>query len=105
MSFGKALMSRRAFLVHSSAAVAAAVAASHGLSQAADGKSANIRFGFTSYQWGQDWDVPTTIANCTKAGVLGVETRAPASGTPTVSNWNSMPSDAAKSASGSRTAP
>jgi hypothetical protein len=36
---------------------------------------ARTRFGFTTYQWGQDWDVPTLIANCTKAGALGVELR------------------------------
>jgi len=34
-----------------------------------------MRFGFTSYQWGKDWDVPTTIANCTKAKAFGVELR------------------------------
>ncbi|MBM3853287.1 MAG: TIM barrel protein, partial [Verrucomicrobia bacterium] len=36
---------------------------------------ANLRFGFTSYQWGKDWDIPTMIANCTKAHVFGVELR------------------------------
>jgi sugar phosphate isomerase/epimerase len=34
-----------------------------------------MRFGFTSYQWGAEWDVPTTIANCTKAKAFGVELR------------------------------
>jgi hypothetical protein len=34
-----------------------------------------MRFGFTSYQWGMDWDVPTTIANCAKAKAFGVELR------------------------------
>jgi len=34
-----------------------------------------MRFGLTSYQWGKDWDVPTTIANCTKAKAFGVELR------------------------------
>ncbi len=34
-----------------------------------------MKFGLTSYQWGADWDIPTTIANCTKAKVLGVELR------------------------------
>jgi hypothetical protein len=37
--------------------------------------AAQTRFGFTTYQWGQDWDVPTLIANCTKAGAFGVELR------------------------------
>jgi len=34
-----------------------------------------MRFGFTTYQWGKDWDVPTLIENCSKAGVFGVELR------------------------------
>lgn len=33
------------------------------------------RFGFTTYQWGKDWDIPTLIANCSKAQVYGVELR------------------------------
>ena len=38
-------------------------------------RTSKMRFGFTSYQWGSDWDVPTTIANCTKAKAFGVELR------------------------------
>ncbi len=38
-----------------------------------------LRFGFTSYQWGKDWDIPTTIANLRKAQVYGVELRTSAS--------------------------
>ncbi len=34
-----------------------------------------MKFGLTSYQWGADWDIPTMIANCTKAKALGVELR------------------------------
>ena len=37
--------------------------------------AAKMRFGLTTYQWGKDWDIPTMIANCTKAGALGVELR------------------------------
>lgn len=36
---------------------------------------AKVRFGFTSYQWGQDWDIPTTIANLKRARVFGLELR------------------------------
>lgn len=36
---------------------------------------AKTRFGFTTYQWGKDWDIPTLIANCCKARVFGVELR------------------------------
>jgi sugar phosphate isomerase/epimerase len=34
-----------------------------------------MRFGLATYTWGKDWDVPTLIANCEKAGVYGVELR------------------------------
>jgi sugar phosphate isomerase/epimerase len=34
-----------------------------------------MRFGLVTYLWGQDWDLPTVIANCEKTGVLGVELR------------------------------
>jgi len=36
---------------------------------------AKTRFGFTTYQWGKDWDVPALIENCSKAEVYGVELR------------------------------
>ncbi|HPM79518.1 MAG TPA: TIM barrel protein [Candidatus Anammoximicrobium sp.] len=75
MGYEERRVSRRGFLVHSGGATAAAVAVSQGWSLAADAKAADLRFGFTTYQWGQDWDLPTTIANCTKAGVFGVELR------------------------------
>jgi len=34
-----------------------------------------IRLGLVTYQWGRDWDLPTVITNCEKAGLLGVELR------------------------------
>jgi sugar phosphate isomerase/epimerase len=34
-----------------------------------------MRLGLVTYQWGRDWDLPTVIANCEKAGLLGVELR------------------------------
>jgi sugar phosphate isomerase/epimerase len=34
-----------------------------------------MRFGLVTYMWGADWDVPTLLANCEKAGALGVELR------------------------------
>ena len=33
------------------------------------------RFGLMTYQWGADWDIPTLIANCTKAKAGVVELR------------------------------
>ena len=38
-------------------------------------RAGRTRFGFTTYQWGKDWDVPALIANCSKAEVFGVELR------------------------------
>jgi hypothetical protein len=38
-------------------------------------RDARTRFGWTTYQWGKDWDIPTLIANCCKAQVFGVELR------------------------------
>ena len=34
-----------------------------------------MKLGLVTYQWGLDWDVPTLIANCERAGLSGVELR------------------------------
>ena len=34
-----------------------------------------MKFGLVTYLWGKDWDLPTLISNCEKAGYLGVELR------------------------------
>ncbi len=34
-----------------------------------------MKFGLVTYLWGQDWDLPTLIANCEKAGYAGLELR------------------------------
>ncbi len=69
--------SRRRFLQQASAA-GAAIAAMPLLASrafAANDRGANMAFGLVTYQWGRDWDLPTLIANCEKAGALGVELR------------------------------
>jgi len=38
-------------------------------------RSTRTRFGFTTYQWGKDWDIPTLIDNCSRAQAFGVELR------------------------------
>jgi sugar phosphate isomerase/epimerase len=38
-------------------------------------RTTKVRFGFTTYTWGKDWDIPTLIANCKKAEAFGVELR------------------------------
>ena len=34
-----------------------------------------MKLGLVTYNWGMDWDVPTLIVNCEKAGLSGVELR------------------------------
>jgi hypothetical protein len=34
-----------------------------------------MKLGLVTYEWGKDWDLPTLIANCEKAGYSGVELR------------------------------
>ncbi|MBN1126662.1 MAG: sugar phosphate isomerase/epimerase [Sedimentisphaerales bacterium] len=34
-----------------------------------------IKLGLVTYLWGQDWDLPTLIANCEKTGFKGLELR------------------------------
>jgi len=34
-----------------------------------------MKLGLVTYLWGRDWDLPTLIANCEKAGYMGVELR------------------------------
>ncbi len=68
--------SRREFL--GATAVGASLFATLGQPQvglAEEKKGADIQFGLVTYQWGKDWDLPTLIANCAKAGCLGVELR------------------------------
>ena len=70
--------SRRAFLQQSLPLGAAAFAAgplSGTLSWADDTPKAKMPLGLCTYIWGEDWDLPTVIANCAKAQVLGVELR------------------------------
>lgn len=74
-------ISRRSFLSHG-IGVAAGVCAgatltscSSTLNTSASKRNVRTRFGFTTYQWGKDWDIPTLIANCCKARAFGVELR------------------------------
>jgi sugar phosphate isomerase/epimerase len=45
-----------------------------GAESLADPRS-SMRFGLATYTWGKDWEIPELIANCTTAGVYGVELR------------------------------
>jgi len=69
--------SRRNFLKESVGLGMAAVAAGplgEALARAA-APGSKMKLGLVTYLWGQDWDLPTVIANCEKTGVLGVELR------------------------------
>jgi len=70
--------SRRDFLktsMYLGAAVVAANPLGRAFAQNSSKDSSKMKLGFVTYQWGRDWDLPTLIANCEKAGVLGVELR------------------------------
>jgi len=67
---------RREFL-KSSVALGTSLVAAGPLVRIAPGMTTvtPMRLGLVTYLWGQDWDLPTLIANCAKTGVLGVELR------------------------------
>ena len=64
---------RRTFL-KTSALAAAGIALPHPALFAAK-PGDEMRLGLVTYLWGKDWDLPTLIANCEKAKVLGIELR------------------------------
>ena len=69
-------ITRRRFLAATAAATAALTALPTRHNAAADGgSSAEMKLGLVTYLWGQDWDLPTLLANCAAAGVPGVELR------------------------------
>jgi Xylose isomerase-like TIM barrel len=41
----------------------------------ADKPGSKMKLGLVTYLWGQDWDLPTLLAICEKAKILGVELR------------------------------
>lgn len=65
-------VSRRTFAQASLATVSLAALPGTVSAQAGGGKMA---YGLVTYLWGRDWDLPTLIANCERAGCLGVELR------------------------------
>jgi sugar phosphate isomerase/epimerase len=69
-------LSRRQLLASSIASGAAYSVASllPSRAKAAEEEPA-IAYGLVTYMWGADWDLPTLLANCKKAGLQGVELR------------------------------
>ncbi|GAG51897.1 unnamed protein product, partial [marine sediment metagenome] len=71
-------ISRRSFLKQSAVLSAATLTAgpmSRCLAATSPQPGSRMKLGLVTYLWGQDWDLPTLIANCEKTGILGVETR------------------------------
>lgn len=64
--------SRRSFIQKS---IAAGVGLSFLEPAAVFAKKPKMNLGLVTYQWGKDWDLPTLLANCEEAGLLGVELR------------------------------
>jgi sugar phosphate isomerase/epimerase len=70
--------SRREFLKKSLGLGALALAAaplSDSLLFGAEKPGSKMKIGLVTFRWGQDWDLPTLLANCEKAKLLGVELR------------------------------
>jgi sugar phosphate isomerase/epimerase len=68
-------LSRRNFLQNSVAAGFGLAAGSSVLSAYESAPKKKMQLGLVTYQWASDWDLPTLLANCEKAGLLGVELR------------------------------
>jgi len=70
----KNILSRRLFLQRSFAA-GIGLAAMRQITETSFELKKGMKFGLVTYLWAQDWDLPTIITNCEKAGFLGVELR------------------------------
>lgn len=74
MNSTKTGVSRRDFVKNLS--VATGLCLMPGLSLSSCGNpGSGMKLGLVTYKWGEKWDVPTLIKNCTDAGILGVELR------------------------------
>lgn len=67
-------LSRRQF-IQTSLGAGAALALFKNMPDFGFAPASGIKFGFVTYQWGKDWDLPTLISNCEKSGFKGVELR------------------------------
>lgn len=71
----RAKLSRRNFIQQSVVAGIGFAAMPSDLSAVSKKRNANMKLGLVTYQWASEWDLPTVISNCEKAGLLGVELR------------------------------
>jgi len=67
-------LSRRIFIQKSFAA-GIGLAAIKNLPDFSAPLKTGMKLGLCTYLWGQNWDLPTLIANCEKAGLMGIELR------------------------------
>lgn len=67
-------ISRRIF-IQTSLGAGAALAFLRDFPDLSEMAASGMKMGFVTYLWGQDWDLPTLIANCEKSGLLGIELR------------------------------
>ena len=67
-------LTRREWMAVTAATVAGGLVAPDWLSGSVSAVS-RMKFGLVNYLWGQDWDIPTLIANCAASGLAGVELR------------------------------
>ena len=69
-------VSRREFLDSALAAAAFTALSRTPAIDAAENRPTLVpKFGMVTYQWGNDWDLPTLLGNCIQTKVLGVELR------------------------------
>ncbi len=68
-------ISRKEFIKYSSVIIGASLIPQTLFSKLKFIKKSGMKLGLVTYLWGKDWDVPTIIKNCTKAGIKGVELR------------------------------
>jgi len=67
--------SRRRFLATSGAAAGALALPALAPRGARAAEDVSLALGLVTYMWGADWDLPTLLANCRQANLLGVELR------------------------------
>jgi len=68
-------LSRRKFIQNSFSAGLGFALLKGNMTDWAEIPAPGMKMGFVTYQWGRDWDLPTLISNCEKAGYRGVELR------------------------------
>jgi len=67
-------LSRRIFIQRSLAAGIGLAAMNH-LPAISSPANSGMKLGLCTYLWGQNWDLPTLIANCEASGFMGIELR------------------------------